>query len=188
MILPGNFFAALPCIAAAALAFPASASAEVFNGPYAGAEAGIGVVKTKGSTFAGPFKDSDSSVITGAVIGYRLPLGDDSPIVLGAEGNAGIYADGTDARYGISGIGGVRIGEKALVYLRGGYGWLDGVQTGAGKGVDGAVIGGGAEFGITDAISIRADYKYLDYGGVDFPDNTLDFKGHEITAGLLFNF
>ncbi len=179
---------ALACAGTALVATPGFASAEPFNGPYAGVEAGVGVLKTKGSTIAGPFKDSDTSAIAGVVLGYRLPLGADSPIVVGAEGNLGIYEDGSNARYGVSGIGGVRIGDGGLAYLRAGYGWLEGIQTGAGKGIDGLVLGGGGEIRLTDAISARADYKYLDYGGVNFPDNTIDFKGHEITASLLFNF
>lgn len=179
---------ALVWAGAALVMLPGVASAEPFDGPYAGVEAGVGILKTKGSTLAGPFKDSSSSAIAGAVLGYRMPLGEDSPIVLGAEGNVGIYEDGSNSRYGISGIGGVRIADSGLLYGRVGYGWLDGIQTGSGKGIDGLVLGGGAEFKISGNLSARADYKYLDYGGVSFPDNTRNFKGHEMTAGLLFNF
>lgn len=167
---------------------PGMALAEPFNGPYAGAEAGIGILKSKGSTLAGPFETSDSSAIASAVLGYRVPLGSDSPIVVGAEGSVGIYSEGSNARYGISGIGGVRIADSGLVYLRAGYGWLDGIETGANNGIDGLVLGGGAEFKLSEVISARADYKYLDYGGVNFSDNTVDFKGHEIVASILFNF
>lgn len=179
---------ALLCAGASLAILPGVASAETFNGPYAGVEAGVGILKTKGSTLAGPFKDSESSAMAAAVLGYRMPLGGDGPIVLGVEGDVGIYEDGSNARYGISGIGGVRIADGGLLYGRVGYGWLDGIQTGIGKGIDGLVLGGGAEFKISGNLSARADYKYLDYGGVSFPDNTLDFKGHEITASLLFNF
>jgi len=167
---------------------PAQARAEAFNGPYAGVGAGVGILKSKGSTLAGPFKNSDNSAVVSAVLGYRLPLGSDSPIVVGAEGDVGIYSEGSDARYGISGIGGVRLGERGLIYARAGYGWLDGIQTGVSKGIDGLVLGGGGELKLTDAITARADYKYLDYGGVNVPDNIVSFKGHEITASLLFNF
>lgn len=176
------------CICSALALAPGLASAEPFDGPYVGVQAGLGILKTKGDIFTGPFKKTDNSAVVSAVAGYRMPLGESSPVVLGVEGDAGIYTNGSDARYGISGIGGVRVAERGLLYARVGYGWLDGVPTGAGTGIDGLVVGGGAEVALTDSISARADYKYLDYGGVNFPDNTLDFKGHEITASVLFNF
>ncbi|MBV1917209.1 MAG: outer membrane beta-barrel protein [Sphingomonadaceae bacterium] len=179
---------ALACGCGALVMLPELAAAESFNGPYAGIEAGLGILKTEGSILTGPFKETDNSAVTSAVIGYRMPLGKNAPVVLGAEGSAGIYTNGGDARYGVSGIGGVRLGDKALIYGRVGYAWLDGIQTGAGKGVDGLVLGGGVELALTKRISARADYKHIDYGGVNFPDNTLDFKGHEITGSLLFNF
>ena len=180
--------ASVACMALALGTLPTVASAESFNGPYAGLEAGIGIVKVEGSTIAGPFKDTDTSAIAGVVAGYRMPLGENSPIMLGVEGNLGVYADGGDARYGVSGIGGVRIGDKALAYLRAGYGWLEGQPNGSTGKLDGLVLGGGAEVQLSDAISARADYKYLDLGGVNFPDNTLSFEGHEIAASLIFNF
>lgn len=167
---------------------PGIAHAEDFNGPYIGAEAGIGILDTEGSTIAGPFENTDTSAVVGAVLGYRTPLGTDSRVIVGIEGNLGLYTDGSDARYGVSGIGGYRIGDNGLAYLRAGYGWRDGVQTGAGKGIDGLVLGGGYEFGLTKNVSLRLDYKYLDYGDVNFPDNTVDFSGHEVTGGVLFNF
>jgi outer membrane immunogenic protein len=177
----------LACAAGFALA-PAAAQAEVFDGPYAGVEAGLGILKAKGTTFAGPVSSKDESGVVSAVLGYRLPLGESSPVVVGAEGNVGLYTNGGDAHYGISGIGGFRIGESALIYLRAGYGWLDGVETGDGKGLDGLVLGGGAEMKLTDSLSARADYRHIDYGGFDYVDNSFDFKGDEIVASLLFNF
>ncbi len=175
--------------AALALAImPAASNAEAFNGPYAGVEAGLGKLKTEGSTLVGPFRRTDDSAVVSAVAGYRLPLGEESPIVLGVEGNAGLYTNGGDARYGVTGIGGMKIGEKALLYGKVGYAWLDGVQTGAGEGVDGLLLGGGAELALNDRISARAEYRRIGFGGVNFPDNTLEFKGHEVVAGVLFNF
>lgn len=167
---------------------PGMASAEPFSGPYAGVEAGLGKLKTEGSTLIGPFKRTDETAVVSAVAGYRMPLGEELPVVLGVEGNAGIHTNGGDARYGIAGTAGVKIGDAALLYGKVGYAWLDGVQTGAGEGIDGLLLGGGAELALTDSISARAEYRYIDYGGVNFPDNTLDFKGHEVMAGVLFNF
>ncbi len=176
-------------IGGSALSFlPVQAQAEAFDGPYVGVEAGVGVLKSKGSTIVGPFSNSASSAVLSAVVGYRMPLGENSPIVVGAEGNAGIYSKGSNARYGISGIGGVRVSDSGLIYLRAGYGWLDGIQTGVGKGIDRLVLGGGGEVKLTDKLTARADYKYLDYGGVNIPDNIVSFKGHEVVGSVLLNF
>jgi len=122
---------------------PGAAQAHDFNGPYVGVEAGIGILEREGSTLAGPFDDSSNSAMASAVLGFRTPLGENSPVVLGAEGSVGIYSKDSNARYGISGIGGFRIGDNGLAYARAGYGWLDGIHTGRGKGIDGPVYGGG---------------------------------------------
>jgi outer membrane immunogenic protein len=182
-------FWSLLAIGGSALALvPAQAHAEAFDGPYAGVEAGVGILKSKGATIAGPFSNSASSAVLSAVVGYRMPLGENSPIVVGAEGNVGIYSKGSNARYGVSGIGGVRVSDSGLLYLRAGYGWLDGIQTGLGKGIDGLVLGGGGEVKLTEKLTARADYKYLDYGGVNVPDNIVSFKGHEVVGSVLLNF
>ncbi len=174
--------------ACAATMAPGVANAEPFDGPYIGVEAGLGKLKSEGSLLTGPFKQTDDSAVISAVAGYRLPLGDDLPVVLGAEGSAGLYTNGSDARYGVAGLGGMKIGDTALLYGKVGYAWLDGVLTGAGKGIDGLMLGGGAELALTDTISARAEYRRIDYGGVNFPDNTIDWTGHEFVAAVLSNF
>ena len=164
------------------------AFAQEFEGAYVGVEGGIGITKTDGSTFAGPISESDNSGLIGGVLGYRAPVGADGGFVLSVEGTMGFYSNGSNERYGVYGIGGYRVGDRGLAYMRVGYGWLGGVQTGVGDGIDGLVYGGGYEFGLRERMNLRLDYRYLDYGGVNIPDNTLDFKGHEITAAVLFNF
>jgi len=183
-----NLVLATAVSAAAILGLATASSAQDFDGAYAGIESGVGIVDTDGSTLAGPFSYSDTSAIVGGVLGYRTPVTADSNVVVGLEGDVGFYTNGSNARYGLYGIGGYRVGESGLLYLRVGYDWLDGVNTGAGKGIDGLAFGGGYEFGVTDQLTLRLDYKYIDYGGVSFPDNTIDFAGHEVTAAALFNF
>jgi outer membrane immunogenic protein len=180
-----------PAIAGLALALAAApqvASAEAFNGPYAGVEAGLGKIKAEGSILTGPVEITDDSASVGVVAGYRMPISAELPVVLGIEGNAGLYTEGGDARYGIAGIGGLKIGESALLYGRLGYAWHDGVETGAGRGLDGLLFGGGAEVALTNRISARAEYRQIDYNEIRFPDNSLDFTGHEFMVGVLFNF
>lgn len=180
-----------PGLAAFALALgaiPQIASAEAFNGPYAGVEAGLGQIKAEGSILTGPVKFTDDSASVGVVAGYRAPISAELPVVLGIEGNAGLYTEGGDARYGLAGIGGLKIGESALLYGKVGYAWHDGIRTGAGKGLDGVLFGGGAEVALTNRISARAEYRQIDYDKISFPDNSLDYTGHEFMAGVLFNF
>ncbi len=164
------------------------AHAEAFNGPYVGAEAGVSVLERKGSTLLGPIEDSDTAGTAGLVAGYRMPVGEDSPIVLGVEGKLGLNTSGGDARYGVSGIGGVKLGQKALVYLRAGYAWIDNQPDGVDGKLEGVALGGGAEYALTSKVSARLDYRHLDLDDIDFPDNTLSFKGHEMTASVLYNF
>ena len=167
---------------------PGMTQAQEFEGPYVAVEAGIGVIKIDGSTIVGPIDEVDNSGLVGAVLGYRSHVGANTRFVLGVEGTLGLYTNGTNERYGIYGIGGYRVGDKGLFYLRLGYSWLEGVQTGIGTGVDGLAFGGGYEFGISERINLRLDYRYINYGGVSIPDNTLDFDGHEITTAILFKF
>lgn len=164
---------------------PGIASAEPFNGPYAGAEAGMGIMKSKGTTLAGPLSKSDDSAMIGGVAGYRMPLGKDEPLVLGAEGGAAIDTQHGDARYMVSGIGGVKFSNQAMVYGRVGYAWNEGLPKGADHGL---VLGAGAEVALTDTLGVRAEYRNIDYGKINFPDNVADYKGHEIMAGLMYNF
>lgn len=171
-----------------AIAMTGETQAQEFDGAYVGVEGGIGILKVDGSTFVGPFSATENSGFAGGVLGYRSPVGANGRFVLGVEGALGFYSNGSNARYGLYGIGGYRTGDKGMAYLRLGYGWLEGVQTGIGRGVDGLVFGGGYEFALRERMNLRLDYKYLDYGGVDIPDNVLDFAGHEITAAVLFNF
>lgn len=180
-----------PGLAVLALALagaPQIASAEAFNGPYAGVEAGLGKIKAEGSILTGPIKITDDSASVGVVAGYRMPVAEGLPVVLGVEGNLGLYTEGGDARYGLAGIGGMKIGDSALLYGKVGYAWHDGVENGAGSGLDGVLFGGGAEVALSERISARAEYRQIDYNEIDFPDNSLDYTGHEFMAGVLFNF
>ncbi|MEE8295272.1 MAG: outer membrane beta-barrel protein [Sphingomonadales bacterium] len=167
---------------------PGASHAEEFKGPYVAVEGGIGVLKTDGTTLGGPVDEAENSGLLSGVLGYRSPVGANGRLVLGAEGIFGFYTSGTNLHYGVYGIGGYRVGDKGLAYLRVGYGGLKDVQTGTGNSLDGPVFGGGYEFSIHEKANLRLDYRYLSYGDVNIPDNTLDFSGHEITAGLLFNF
>lgn len=164
------------------------ARAQDYDGFYGVAEGGIGIVKSKGDTIAGPFSSSSDSGVFGGALGYRTQLAGDSRIVLGAEGVMGIYTNGADARYGVYGIGGFQTGAAGLLYGRVGFTWLDDFRTGVGRGINGLTIGGGYEYPIQDRMSVRLDYRYTDFDDINVPDNRVNFTGHEITAGFVLNF
>lgn len=165
-----------------------AASAQDFTGMYGGVEGGLAILKSQGSTLLGPFDTSDNTAYVGGVLGFRTPVGVGGRFIVGAEGNYGLYTDGSHDRYGFYGIGGYQFGDRGLGYLRIGYAWLDGIQTGAGSGIDGLSYGGGYEVQMNQRMNLRIDYRYTDFDDISFPDNTVDFDGHEITAGLLFKF
>lgn len=169
--------------AGAALA-PGAAGAEAFDGPYAGIGAGLGILESEGSTIAGPFDRSDKDAVVTGLAGFRKPVGA-SGLVVGVEGDAGVNVDNGDGRYGVSGIAGFRLGGNSLLFGRAGYGWRDGLPRDTGKGL---VLGAGFETLLADRVNLRLDYRHQDLGGLDFPDNTVDFAGHEVTAGVVFGF
>ena len=168
----------------ALLGFAASAPAfaEDFEGPYAGAQAGVALLHVEGSILTGPVDRTDETGYGAAVLGYRMKAGG---VVLGVEGDAGVHVDGGDARYGVSAIAGLPIGSNSLVYGRVGYAWHEGLPADVGKGL---TFGGGFETRLTGAVNVRLDYKYLDLGETNFPDNTLSYTGHELTAGFVIGF
>jgi len=182
--------AGLACVMAAVLVLllPQRSRAQDYSGVYAAAEVGVGIIESAGSTIVGPVEDSESSGLIGGALGFHSPLGESGRVLLGLEGSVGLYLKETHGRIGAYGIGGVRIGATGLAYLRLGYVALHGVETGVGEGVDGPAFGGGFTFGLREKLGLRIDYRYIDYGGVDVPDNTMDFDGHEVTAAVVFDF
>lgn len=175
---------AIAALAAGFALAPAAAHAEGFDGPYVGAQGGLGILNAEGSTLAGPVDTSDSEAVVGGFAGYRSSLGG-TGLVLGVEGDVGIGIDSGDGRYGVSGIGGIKLGDSTLVYTRVGYGWRDGMPADTG---DGLVLGGGIETKLSDSLGLRLDYKRLDLDDTNFPDNTIDYSGHEVTGGVVFSF
>lgn len=157
---------------------------DLYNGLFGNLHAGAGIVKVEGTTFVGPIKESDFSLLAGGSLGYRTTLGANSPFVVGFEADLNYYAADSDIRYGISGLAGYKVGERGLAYLRVGYGKLDFGD----NDLDGMIFGGGYEFKLTQDTNIRLDYRKLNYKGVDFPDFSYRYGGHEVTSGMVFRF
>lgn len=174
-------FAALGlAIASLAVLHPAMAQ-DRFEGVYGAVEGGMGYIKREGTTFLGPIDETDNSAIIGGALGVRSNFGDNTDLVLGLEAGGDLYTDGSQWRYGISGIGGWKVRDDDLAYVRVGYGsFSDDVD------LDGMVLGAGYELALNNRFSLRFDYRSLFYGDTNFVDNSIDNHGHEITTALVF--
>jgi opacity protein-like surface antigen len=64
----------------------------------------------------------DGGLISG-VAGVNLPLG---PVFVGAEGNATKGFGDVDWAYGVKGRVGARAGDSGMIYVSGGYQWVNG--------------------------------------------------------------
>lgn len=163
-----------------AIALPAAAQAQstTETGPevYIGASAGIHDL--------GSGLPNDDGGIYGVVAGVDFPVGE--TFFVGAEGNYHIGDGAIDSEYGIAARAGVRVGERAKVFVRGGYQEVDfdlgnllGVNPPAGlDDTDGDyLVGAGLEFGLGDSpVSFRA--------GID----TIAFDSTRATVGVLYTF
>ncbi len=140
------------------------------------------------------FSTNNSGVIGGAHVGYNLQL---SQFVVGLEGDV----DGSSLRKSVTGfIGDVpttissNIGVQGSIRGRIGYAWDRVLIYGTGgvafAGLNGSVstpfgydsasstrvgwtVGGGLEYAVTNNWSIRAEYRYADFGhSTFFPNNS----------------
>jgi len=197
-------------VAAALLSASATAFAQdtgaPFAGPYAGVELGYGkrsINESSGLAGVPNFDRSRDSLDYGVFAGFNAPVG--STFVLGGEANLGAggktlrqtLATGVAAtadpkwNYALTGKAGVLAGERAMVYGLAGYGaerlrvtvadTRAGGLTVSDKGwSDGLVWGGGVEFAMTPASSVRVEYRQKDFDG--------SYKPQQVMAGLSFRF
>ncbi len=173
-------FAFTSLAALGAIALPAAAQAQTTTaqGPelYVGASAGIHDL--------GIGLPNDDGGIYGVVAGVDVPVGD--TFFVGAEGNYHFGDGAIDSEYGVAARAGVRVGQSAKVFVRGGYQEVEfdvqhlvGVTPPAGfDNTDGDyLVGAGVEFNLGDSpIAFRA--------GID----TIAFDSTRATAAVLYKF
>ena len=161
-----------------AMALPAAAQAQN-NDPKV--ETYVGV--TAGIHDLGIGLPADDGGIYGVVAGVDVPVG--NTLFVGAEGNYNIGDGAIDSEYGIAARAGVRVGDSAKVYVRGGFQEVDfnlsRFVTPAVVGLDDTdgdyLVGAGVEFGLGDSpIAFRA--------GID----TIAFDSTRATVGVLYKF
>ncbi len=171
-------FTTLAAIGAIALPAAAQAQSATAQGPelYVGASAGIHDL--------GIGLPNDDGAIYGVVAGVDVPVGE--KLFVGAEGNFHFGDGAIDKEYGVAARAGVRVGQSAKVFVRGGYQEVEfdvrhllGVNPPAGfDNTDGDyLVGAGVEFGLGDSpIAFRA--------GID----TIAFDSTRATVGVLYKF
>jgi outer membrane immunogenic protein len=170
--------------AACAAMLSTTAYAEVFNGPFIGVQAGW-----TQNTLDDPFniltdKSKRSGLNYGVNAGYDVKLTD--RFVIGVQADLG-FTTGSDTRilgtsitqlkpkrsFEFSGRAGILASPSALLYVRTGYSnarfnledTINSVKTRVGGNSDGWMIGGGLEYGFTDKISGRVEYRRTDLEG-----------------------
>ncbi|TCP36072.1 outer membrane beta-barrel protein [Sphingomonas sp. BK235] len=190
--------------AAAAAALPATA--QTFEGPYAGVQAGwshadVGAAKTK----AGPvdIDRSKDAGTAGVFAGYNYKVAD--RIVLSAEAGFSFGIDDAVTRsrngtlasidpeysFDLGARAGYLVGDQTLLYVRGGYENLRAAVRSEGTSgsryakdtFDGWSVGGGVEQAVSDKVSVRVEYRYSDLGGDD-----TKFQRHQLLGGVAYHF
>lgn len=169
------WFGSIVLSAAAVAATPAMAQSEADF--YIGGQAGYHDLGDN------PLGGDDDGAIVGVYGGVDVPVGE--RLILGVEGNWNRGSNAIDYEYGIAGKLGVRVGERAQVFARGGYQEVD---VDLGNVVNGPVpaglddtdgdylVGAGAQYRLNENLSLR--------GVVD----TIEFDTVRLTAGLAYHF
>ena len=182
--------------AAIAALSSAPAFAQEFQGPYVGVQAGWDQGKAVGDQqdafVGGVFAGYDHEVIPNVVLGVEggFSLGASDRIGPNGPDNASL-----DPRYSFdaSARAGYVLGERNLLYVRGGYANtrarltrdVDGVSVSDRDNYDGWFVGGGVERKLLDNVSTRVEYRYSDFG-----DNidTGKYERHQVLAGVAYRF
>ncbi len=199
---------------AADMSYPSLLSAEPaydWSGFYAGVHVGggVGEAAIDGGTMN---TQHLGGALAGVQAGYRRQFG---RYVLGAEASlSGMTFHGTQtctnpsftctANYHsvatVEGLAGVAFG-RTLLFAKGGAAYLsadadvDPTYPGHSASTWGYAIGVGAEYAVTDKISVRADYSYMKFSTVTAPAGTLassaqtaDPVAHVFRIGANYNF
>ncbi|PTQ07825.1 hypothetical protein CLG96_16945 [Sphingomonas oleivorans] len=195
---------------AAALAlvagFGGAASAEPFNGPFVGVQAGWN--KDDLGTPSTPLGDlqvgrSQDAFVGGVFAGYDYKIA--PRIVIGAEGGVNFGADDSIVRTSgtsrltidpkrsldLTARAGYLVTDNTLIYGRAGYTNVRARTTltdatgtrSASSNRDGWLIGGGAERAVAQNISTRLEYRYSDLSEGDGK-----FDRHQILLGVAYRF
>jgi len=184
----------LASLLAATTLVPAAASAQSFEGPYVGVQAGwnhdIAINDDRDSVVAGVYggydKEVAPNIVLGAEAGFSLAASDR----IGPSGPDAARIDPLHS-FDFSARAGYVVGEKNLLYVHGGYQnsrarvttTLANLTTSDQQTFDGWFVGGGAERKLFDNVSARLEYRYSDLGS-----ENRTYDRHQVLAGVSYRF
>jgi outer membrane immunogenic protein len=190
----------------AAVALSSAAQAEVFNGGYVGVQAGFANRSAKVAFTIPGIANFDNSVKGadyGVYIGYNSKL--ENNLVVGVEAEGGLsgkkltqalgagFSASINPRfnYALSARVGYLISENALLYVRGGFAseklrtevLLNGVvqpRATSNGFSSGWTAGAGVEYGFSEQLSARLEYRYAKLKG--------SYNRNQVLVGVGYNF
>lgn len=189
--------------ALAAPAFAQETGDSTFTGPRA--EGIVGWDRMDDST--SPGIDAEDGIVYGGAVGYDFQIGG---AVLGFEGEATgsttkqeatsaiVAGDQLRVRAGrdlyVGGRVGFVVGERTLIYAKGGYtnAQVDvryqapGVQINEKETLDGWRLGAGAEMNLGGNLYLKGEYRYSNYTRAD--SGTIDLDRHQVVGGIGIRF
>lgn len=193
-------------IAAALSCWSAHASAQDFNGPSIGVQAGWnstdvrlppasegipGFDRSTDAFIGGAFLAYDYEVVPQVVIGAQAEFNLAASDEFGAAGD--ISSITVDPRYAfdLTARAGYLATPATLIYVRGGYSnarvrttiTTNAKKASSSDNRDGWMVGGGVERMITDHVSTRVEYRYADLG-----EGTEKFDRHQVLVGAAYRF
>ena len=185
----------LMLVGAALVALSAApAMAQSFQGPYVGVQAGlnhdIAIQDKKDAFVAGVFAGYDQQVAPNIVLGVEGGFSVAASDRLGPSGSNAATID-PNYSFDLSARAGYLVGEKNLVYVRGGYAntradvsrTLANVTTTGKQTFDGWFAGGGVEHKLTDNVSARLEYRFT-----DLDQNASKYQRHQALMGVAYRF
>ena len=187
---PAAFAADMPVAQPPVEAFVPEAASFDWTGFYAGVYGGYAFGE---STVAGFATEDTDGGLFGGTVGFNMQSGN---IVYGIEadgGWAGLEDDLDDVTVDWTATVRGRIGyafDSFLLYATGGAA-MGGVESASLLDDDtrfGFAVGAGAEAALTDSISAKIEYMYIDLGDDDLGGVPVDIDAHTVKAGLNFHF
>ena len=173
-----------------------------FNGPYVGIQGGYSTYDIDISIDGLGSGDVDADGVEGGIYaGYGRRFGSNLPLYLAVEADGSLSAaefseSGVkiEANYtlGISAIAGVVVMDKALVYGRIGYRYLDGTTSAGGESVDeqfnGLRLGLGVDVAVAKNVHARADASYTMYDKVNEDGGSIQPSQLSFMLGIHYTF
>lgn len=196
----------IPTLAVALVSLAGTASAQEFDGPSIGVQAGwnkADVRNPRSDIGIAPIDRSRDSFVGGAFVGYDREVA--SNVVIGVQADFSVAADDKIIQRGATGLAtldpkynidltaraGYVVAPKTLVYVRGGYAnqrvrttitEATGTRSDANS-LNGWTVGGGVERILFDKVSARVEYRYA-----DLSDGGGKYDRHQVLVGAAYRF